>query len=302
MGTHTKTASQQIISTPSSKLLVVGSLLTIYLVWGSTYLGARIAVETIPPFMLTGIRTVVSALILLAIMILRGAALPSFTESRNAFIIGGMMFGGGAGLVAFAVQWVASGLAALAVAAVPIWAALFSGIWGRWPGNLEWAGLAVGFLGIILLNSENSMQSNPIGAIALMIGPAIWAFASMWSKRLTLPSGLMGTVFQLFGGGGVLMVMSLVAGEHWITPSTRSFTAMIYLTIFGTLFGFTAYMYLVRNVRPVLATSYAYVNPIFAVFLGVVLGAETVTQTGLAAMLVILTGVGLLAFGKERTS
>ena len=282
---------------------VLFALLAIYIIWGSTYLGIRIAIESFPPFMLTSIRLFVAGSLLLLTLLVRGTKLPTWEQARNAALVGGLMFGGGMGLVAFSEQWVASGLAALAVATVPIWAAIFTGIWGRWPGGLEWVGLIVGLLGVGLLNLEGGMQAHPLGTIALLIGPMGWAFGSMWSRRLSQPEGFMGTVIQLFGGGFVLFIMSLIAHESLTeTPSTSSLFALAYLTFFGTFVAFSAYMYLVRTVRPALATSYAYVNPVIAVLLGVVLVAENITSVGILAMVVILTGVGLLALGKEGHS
>lgn len=283
-----------------SRLGIIAAIVIVYLVWGSTYLGVRIAVESIPPFMLTSIRSLVAAGVLLIVLWLHGASLPARAQLRNAVLVGGLMFGG-PGMMAVASQWVASGLVALAVAAVPIWAAIFAGFWGHWPGRLEWAGLLVGLSGMVLLNMDSGMQANPIGALALLVGPMMWAFGSMWSRRLSQPDGFMATAFQLFGGGIVLVIMSVVFHENLAQPpTTRSLVALVYLTFIGTLLAFSAYMYLIRTVRPVLATSYAYVNPVVAVFLGVVLGAEHITPVALIAMVVILTGVALLGFGKER--
>jgi len=286
----------------SSRVAILAAILSVYLIWGSTYLGVRIAVESIPPFMLTSIRALVASGLIFVVLWIRGAALPTRVQTRNAILTGGLMFAGGGGMVAFAEQWVASGLAALAVASVPIWAAIFAGLWGRWPGGREWVGLLVGLAGVALLNLEQGMQANPLGALALLIGPIMWAFGSMWSRRLSLPAGFMGTAIQLLGGGLALILLSLVTRENiTVPPTTRSLLALIYLTILGTLVAFSAYMYLVRTVRPVLATSYAYVNPLIAVILGLVLVAEKITTTGIVAMVVILTGVALLAFSKERT-
>jgi drug/metabolite transporter (DMT)-like permease len=209
----------------------------------------------------------------------------------------------GTGGVAFAEQWVASGLAALAVAAVPIWAAVFAGLWGRWPRRMEWVGLGVGLAGVALLNMENGMQASPLGALVLIIAPMSWAFGSIWSRRLSLPDGLMASAVEMLGGSASLMLLSVVFRESPAQlPSGSSALAVVYLVVFGSLIAFSAYVFLLRAVRPVLATSYAYANPVVAVLLGVLLAGEHITPLGVAAMLVILSGVALLTLAKEKGS
>lgn len=282
-------------------LPVILALFSTYLVWGSTYLVTRFTIQSIPPFMLTGMRCAIAGTILLALARFRGQAFPTMAQIKNAAFVGALMFGGGAGLTAFSEKWVESGLTATAIAATPIWAAIFAGIFGKWPSRVEWLGLFVGLSGMILLNFDSGMKGNPIGAVALVIGPMLWAFGSMWSRRVSMPNGMMGTGFQLLGGAFVLIFISHFAGEYMITfPATQAVLGLTYLTILSSVITFSAYMYLIRNVRPVIATSYAYVNPILAVWLGVYLAHETVTAVGVVAMFVILAGVGLLAMGSER--
>jgi len=283
--------------------LVMIALVVVYIIWGSTYLAGAFALESFPPFMLVGIRLFVAILILFTVLMARRIPFPPRRQMLNAGIIGGLMFGGGAGLVAVAQgMGVASGLASLAVAAVPIWATIFASFLGYRPTSLEMIGLAVGIGGVALLNMENGLQSQPLGALILLIGPMLWAFGSMMSNRLTMPKGFMGTAFQMTGGCVVLMILSFLSGEQFPSePSTISTIALVYLTIFGTLVAFSAYMYLVRTVRPALATSYAYVNPVIAVVLGMTLRAELITPLGILAMVVIITGVVLVMMGKQKT-
>jgi len=282
-----------------SRRLKIGlALFSLYIIWGSTYLALRIGVESFPPFMMTGVRFLIAGVILFAFQWMRGDTLPTGVQWRNASVIGAMMLGVGTGGVTFAEQWVASGLAATAVAAVPVWAALFGGLWGRWPTRWEWAGLILGLVGVTLLNTESGMQANQLGAIALILGPMSWAFASIWSRRLNLPDGLMATAVEMIGGGAFLMVLSVIVRENLDkAPSTESVLAVVYLITFGALIAFSAYMYLLKEVRPAVATSYAYVNPIVAVFLGIVFANEEITLTGKIALVVILAGVALLTFG-----
>lgn len=293
--------ANQSISSNLPSLSVIIALIIVYLIWGSTYLGVRIALESYPPFIMTAIRLFISGLVIIGVLVVRGTALPSRRQILNAAFIGSLMFGGGAGLVAYAEQWVSSGLASLAVAAVPIWASIFAGFLGRWPGKLEWIGLLIGISGVALLNMENGMQANPMGAIVLLIGPMLWALGSMISRRIDMPQGFMAVTFQLLGGALALLVMSILVGESITeTPTLKATLVLAYLTIFGTLLAFSAYMYLVQTVRPALATSYAYVNPVIAVLLGVIVLAENITPIGILAMFVILTGVVLVIFAKER--
>jgi drug/metabolite transporter (DMT)-like permease len=215
--------------------------------------------------------------------------------------VGALLLVGGNGGVTFAEQWVPSGLAALVVATTPLWAALFSGLWGRWPVRLEWAGLALGIAGVALLNLENGLSANPLGAAALLFATASWAFGSIWSGRLSLPSGLMAPAAEMLVGGALLMGISLALGELVPTaPSERSLWSLAYLIVFGAIVAYSAYTYLLKRVRATLATSYAYVNPVVAVGLGVWLAGEQITGIGMMAMVVILAGVALLLVARER--
>ncbi|NWF71170.1 MAG: drug/metabolite exporter YedA [Chloroflexi bacterium] len=278
------------------------ALLAVYVIWGSTYLAIRVAVETFPPFMMTSIRYFFAGGALLLFLLLRGAPLPSRVEWRNGLLTGGLMLGVGTGGIAFAEQQgVASGLAALAVAAVPLWASLFAGLWGHWPSKREWGGVLIGLIGVAILNMEHSMQSTPIGALAAIVGPMGWALGSIWGRQLKLPGGLMTTAVQMMGGCLTLAVITVLFGERLTAmPSGPSILALVYLVTFGALVAFSAYTYLLEHVRPALATSYAYVNPLVAVFLGVLLANEQMTLYGMVAMGVILAGVALLALGKTR--
>lgn len=284
-----------------SRLAIASSLLALYLIWGSTYLGMRIALEGFPPFQLAGIRFLVAGGILYAILRVRGAPPPRRREWAGALLLGTLLLVGGNGGVVFAEQWVASGLAALGIAAVPLWAALFFGLWGRWPRRLEWLGLGLGFAGVVLLNLENGMRAAPIGAIALLLAPMSWALGSAWSQHVQQPKGLMSSAAQMLAGGGISLLVSLALKEGAPHIATvRPLVAMGFLVLFGSLIAFSAYGYLLRRVRPALATSYAYVNPVVAVALGVALAGEHITTMGLLAMLIILSGVGLVSLVRQR--
>jgi drug/metabolite transporter (DMT)-like permease len=283
-------------------LSVVIALGAIYIIWGSTYLAIRLALlGGFPPFTLGATRFIVAGAAMFIFLRLRGAPNPTRREWLSAGLVGILLLVGGNGMVIVAEQWVASGIAALAVGAVPIWAVLFAGFWGRWPVKLEWAGLLLGFAGVVLLNLEGDMRASPLGAAALIFATASWAFGSVWSRHLQMPGGMMSSAAQMLVAGAVMAGLSLGLGEHiTVAPTGDAWVAAAYLIVFGSIIGFSAYVYLLKHVRPALATSYAYVNPVVAVALGVWLGNENITLFGIAAMGVILTGVAIVMVAKEK--
>ena len=286
---------------PLPPIRVIVALFVVYLIWGSTYLGTAIVLESYPPFLLTAIRQLVAIVIMFAALRLRGAAMPAPRETANALFTGALMFSG-AGMVALGQDvGVASGLTSLAVGAVPLWATAIAFGMGYRPGQIEILGLVIGIIGVAILNMESGMQARPLGALILLIGPMFWALGSVLSNRLTSPPGFMGVLFQMIGGMAALIVISFLRGEEFPSaPSVLATATLIYLAVVGTLVGFSAYMYLIHTVRPALATSYAYVNPVIAVILGAALLAEPISNTGIVAMLVIITGVVLVMMGKSR--
>ena len=288
-------------STTRKRLLILLSLLSLYFLWGGTYLAMRIALQGFPPFILAGVRQLTAGIILFLVLWLRKHELPTRKQWLTAIVVGGLLLVVGNGGVVFAEQWVSSGLAALALGAIPLWTALFSGLFGRWPTRIEWFGLGLGFSGLVLLNLENGLHANPMGAIVLFIAPIGWAFGSILSQHLPSPKGLMASASQMFAGGILLFIVGFATGEHMTSvPGPKPLAAMAYLIIGGSLVAFSAYGYLLRNVRPALATSYAYVNPLVAVGLGVALAGEQISMIGILAMLTILSGVGLVSLGRER--
>jgi len=203
--------------------------------------------------------------------------------------VGVLLIGGGMGGVATAEQWVPSGVAAVCIATSPLWMSLFAGLWGRWPVRTEWLGLVLGFVGVVLLNLGSGLWTSPIGAIILMLSPLCWAFGSAWSHHLQLPPGLMASAAQMLIGGVFVTVLGLILGQRITSvPTMQSLLALLYLITFGSLLAFSVYGYLLRHVRPALATSYAYVNPVVAVCLGVIFAGEHSTVMTVVAMVVIL--------------
>ncbi|AEB10885.1 drug/metabolite exporter YedA [Marinithermus hydrothermalis] len=275
------------------------ALAAVYVIWGSTYLGIKFAIQGFPPLMMAGLRFTLAGSLLYAFLRVRGVRPPTRREWEASAVVGGLLLVGGNGNVTVAEQWVASGLAALMVATVPLWAAVFAGLWGQWPTRLEWLGLALGFVGVALLNLEGDLRASPLGALLLLLAPALWALGSIWSRYLPLPPGGIAAAAQMLTGGGLLLLLSWGIGERWEgTPSPQALGAFVYLVVFGSLVAFSAYAYVLRTLRPALATSYAYVNPVVAVMLGVVWGGEALGGAGGVAMALILAAVALVAWGR----
>jgi len=293
----------QVTYSDKSSSKVLFSLAAVYLSWGSTYLMIRIALAELPPLFMMGIRFFVFGIGLYIYLRLRGAPNPDGKEWLRSAIVGAFLMLGGSAGVAYAMRWVASGIAALVIATTPLWTVLFAGIWRRWPNRLEWAGLLVGMAGIVVLNFGGDLRASPLGAALLVLAAMSWAFGSAWSQTVKLPRGMMAGAAQMITGGLIVLVLSFLVGERVHTmPSWKSLAAVLYLGVFGSLVGFTAYVYLLKRVRPALATSYAYVNPVIAVTLGVVFLGEKVTMIEVAAMGVIILGVVLVAFGQRGRS
>lgn len=277
-------------------LLVGGALAAVYIIWGSTYLAIRFGLDGFPPFLLTGLRFSIAGVLMYVVLRLRGTPAPTRRHWWNAARVGMLMLAGGVGLVTIAEDvGVGSGVAATAVAVIPLWAALVSGLFGSWPARLEWAGLVLGFGGVIVLAQEGDFASNPVGMALVVIAPILWAIGSVWGAHLELPRPAMAAAMQLVVAGPALLLLGPIRGERIsAVPSIGAWLALGYLIVFGSIIAYTAYVYLLGTVRPSLATSYAYANPIVAVVLGVTLGSEVLTGPALLALPLILAGVGLV--------
>ena len=277
------------------------ALLAVYTIWGSTYLAIALVVKGLPPFLTAGIRFLIAGTILYLFLRLRGAPTPNRRQWAGAAIVGCLLLVGGNGVVVFAEQFVASGVAALFIATVPLWAVLIARIWGRWPTRPEWIGLLVGFLGIVFLNVGGGLRITPLGALVVLLAAICWALGSVWSQHLPLPAGAMSSAAEMLVGGPVLVVFGLVHQERIAAnPPAESLWALAYLIVFGSLVAFSAYGYLLKKVRPALATSYAYVNPLVALILGAAFNGEQITSIELVALLFILTGVVLVVLGRTK--
>lgn len=256
--------------------------------------------ESWPPLMMAGVRFLAAGILLLAFLLLRGHKLPPLRPLLNAALIGLLLLAVGNGMVTVAEhQNVPSGIAAVVVATVPLFTLCFSRLFGIKTRKLEWVGIAIGLAGIIMLNSGGNLSGNPWGAILILIGSISWAFGSVYGSRITLPVGMMAGAIEMLAAGVVLMIASMIAGEKLTAlPSLSGFLAVGYLALFGSIIAINAYMYLIRNVSPALATSYAYVNPVVAVLLGTGLGGETLSKIEWLALGVIVFAVVLVTLEK----
>ena len=283
-------------------LLLIGAFIALYLIWGSTYLAIRIGVESWPPLLMAGVRFVIAGALMYGFLRWRGAPNPSWQEWKSAAAIGFLLLSCGNGGVTLAEDLgVASGVAALAVATVPLFALLFGLIWGQRTTRLEWAGILLGLVGIALLNLGSNLQASPLGAVLIIFAAAAWSFGSMWSKNLKLPAGPMASAVEMLAGGFALLAGSLLSGERMVAaPTAAGWGALAYLIVFGSIIAFSSYLYLLKNVRPAAATSYAYVNPVVAVLLGIGFAGETIGIEEGLAMLVIIGAVVLIGLPQWR--
>ena len=290
------------VSRPASVLAIALALAAVYLVWGSTYLAIRFALEGgYPPLLMAGGRFIIAGGLMFAALRLRGVPAPTRAQWPTLVAMGVLLLGLGNGMVCIAEQSVSSGLAAVAVASAPIWIALFAAMRGDRPSRIEWAGLAIGFAGVLWLNAGSSLTATPTGLVALLIAPLAWAFGSVWSRGRDLPSPFMAAAAQMLAGGVLILAAGLLVGERFAElPTLKGTLSVAYLTSFGSIIGFTAYVWLLHNVRPTLAGSYAYVNPAIAVLLGAWLASERFHVNDLGAMAVILVAVVAITLGRAR--
>jgi drug/metabolite transporter (DMT)-like permease len=275
-------------------------LVAVYLIWGSTYLVLRHVVEALPALFSAAARYLVAGALLYSVLRARGAPAPTARQWLFSVPTGGLMFLVGNGFVAIAEQKVSSGLAAVACAAMPLFACALSVPFGERPSRLEWTGVLLGFGGVVLLALGDLRAAAAPGAL-LLFAPIGWALGSVLSRRLPLPPGIMGAATQMIGGAAVTFVAATLRGE--VLPSAlpaEAALALVYLVVFGSMVGFSAYTYLLRHTTTAIATSYAYVNPVIAVLLGALLDRERPGPGMLGPGAIVVLGVAILALGRPR--
>jgi drug/metabolite transporter (DMT)-like permease len=285
----------------ASPAKVLLALLAVYVLWGSTYYAIRIALPEYPPFLLTAIRMFIAGSLMYAVLRWRGSPAPTAQEWRKLAVLAIFMTVLSNALVNLAEVTVSSGVVAIGVAAMPLWAGLFSALRGHHPSRGEWLGLVVGFAGVVWLNLGSEVRGATVGAIAVLVAPIAWAWGSIWSRSLKLPEPFMSSAAQMLAGSVMALAVGLAIGERMhALPTLVPTLAMLYLVLAGSILGFTAYVWLLHHVRPALATSYAYVNPPIAMLFGALLLGERFDAHGIGAMVVILAGVAIITQAKAR--
>ncbi len=296
-----------------NSLAVLIALLTVYIVWGSTYLAIRIGLDGWPPFMLGATRFIVAGIILWFLGWRRKESFPKkWVELRTAIIAGFLMLTLGNGMVVWSEQYVTSGMTAVIIATVSLW---MMGLESLRPGGepMSWAkffGAVIGLAGVATLMADelfNGRDANVfIGQLALLGASFAWAAGSIYSKHAPMPkSTLMGSSVQMLAGGFALLILAGYNGEYTefdasAALSGRSLWALIYLTIFGSCIAFTAYTWLLRHSSPALASTYAYVNPVVAVFLGAIILDEPVTMKLILGSALVLLSVFVIQRARMR--
>jgi drug/metabolite transporter (DMT)-like permease len=299
-----------------TSILLVAAFAAVYIFWGSTYLAIKYAIETMPPFLMAGSRFVFAGGILyIWARFSKDYEKPSLKHWRTSFIVGTLLLLGGNGGVVLAQHYISSSLAALLVATEPFWMVLLGWLWlkGTRPNWKVGLGLLIGFVGVYLLiggqgSSAESGNGQILGAFFVIAAALSWATGSMYGLRATTPkSSVLTSGMQMLSGGLVLIVVGSLKGE-WTAfnisqVSANSWFAVAYLIIFGSLIGFTAYSWLLKNAEPAMVATYAYVNPVVAVFLGWLIAGETFTNQMLVGAAIIVGSVALItSHDKDKES
>src|SRR5471032_3259206 len=289
---------------------LIAAFAAVYLIWGSTYLAIRFAVETLPPLLMAGARFLIAGSVLLLWVRLRQGATPRRAEWRTGLVSGALLLVGGNGAVVWAEQRVPSGIAALLVAVVPVWVVALEWLrpGGRRPGIWVFVGLALGLAGLALLVGPALLSGrgtvDPVGALVLIFGALSWAIGSLYTKGAPKPSsGLLGSGTQMIAAGVCLVIIAALIGEvgqlDLAHASTRSLLGLAYLITFGSLIGYTAYLYMLAHTTAAKAATYAYVNPIVAVLLGWLFANEPIDARTLLSAAVILAGVAIITVARD---
>jgi drug/metabolite transporter (DMT)-like permease len=266
------------------------------LVWGSTFLGIRLALESFPPFFIGALRFFVAGAALFVFARARGEPAPTGREWWAALLAGVLFFVVGNGFVNVSEQSVSSGLVSVLVATMPLWGTVFARLFGERVGRAEVAGVVLGLVGVAILNFGGELRASPTGAALALLAPMGWALGSIVTRRLPAPPGMMRTAVPMLTGGGLMWLVGLATHERFNgTATARSIAAVVYLCLFGSILGFSAFSYLLKHTRPALAMSYAYINPVIAVLLGVTFGGERFGATSFLGTSVVLVAVVVVA-------
>jgi drug/metabolite transporter (DMT)-like permease len=287
-------------SAPGADRWLLVSLFIVYLVWGSTFLAMRVAIESFPPLLMAALRHGIAGALLFLVALARGGRLPARREWLSAGALGFLLLVVGNGSVAYAQQWVPSSLAAMLGASIPLLAAIAGGLFGRWPRRADWAALALGLLGVLLISRQAGLVGGA-GLGLLLLGAAGSALGVVLAPRLPRAPGLIGVAAQLLVAGGVLGLASFAHGDSVpAAVDARSLAALAYLVIFGSLIAFAAYNHLLLVAPPALATSNNFVNPVVAMLLGATLAGERLGAGSILGMALVLLALAAMMLPRPK--
>lgn len=291
-------------------IMVVVALLSVYIVWGSTYLGIKIAIETFPPFLMAGIRFLIAGVFLYCFVVVKEKKHPKLIEWRDTTIIGTLLLLGGNGLVVIAEKTIPSSIAAIVIATVPLWMIVIAWLLKSQtkPNKSTLIGTFIGFIGVVILmfpSYQEHLYFDTFGLLLTLLAAILWSLGSIYSQKAILPTSVMlSTAMQMLSGGLVLIIVATLFGEwqqfHTETLSSRSLFAFAYLVFIGSLVGFSAYVWLLKNVSPYLASTYAFVNPMVALFLGYFFADEVLSMKALIATVLIISAVVIITLSKAK--
>jgi drug/metabolite transporter (DMT)-like permease len=288
-------------------LKIIFAFASVYLIWGSTYLAMRLAIETIPTFIMAASRFLIAGSILFIFARIKSPEKLLAVHWKSAFITGGFLLLGGNGAVVFAEQYIPSGLAAVLVATVPVWVVIISLVIrkGEKPALKTVTGVLIGFAGLVYLVNPFQLNGSNVyylGIFALLLASLSWSFGTVYTKYAQFPkSKITATAMQMLAGGSLLLLLSLFLGQwseiSFAMISFKSSAALLYLILFGSIIGYSSYIWLIGEAGPARASTYAYVNPVVAVFLGWLIADELITLRIVISTIVIITGVAIINSG-----
>lgn len=288
---------------PSSRRsLVIASYLAVCTLWGSTYLAIAVALEGFPPFLLGAARFLLAGAVILSVARLRGEAWPDRAQWLGAAVTGFLLFVLGNGLISAAEQSLSSSVTAILAATMPLWMTVFGRALGTPVSPREALGVALGLVGVVVMNTSGELRASPAGVVMVLCSPMAWAVGSLAGQRLPMAPGMMRIGAQMLTGGVQMALVAAALGERMAhVPSARALAAALYLLVAGSLIGFSAYSYLLRHTRPVVATSYAYVNPVIALALGTLVAGESFDLASALGAAIILAAIVLVGLGRHRS-
>lgn len=281
--------------------LIAACLLAVYVIWGTTYFAIKVGIEGSPPFFLVGTRFVVAGGLLLVWQLLRGRPMPTAKQWRGAALLGFLLLVVGNGGVAVAERWVSSGATVALISVMPLATALWSGAFGEWPRRMEWTAIALGGVGAVVMLMGRDLQGSLVGTLVILLGTTCWSLGTVLARRVDIPHGPTGFGAEMLAAGLLALTVSALLGEHWALPqSPRVWSAWVYLVVFGSMIGFSAYRFVVERASTTLASTYAYVNPPVALLVGWGLGNESFSPNVLLGLPIVLGAVALLAWVQAR--